>query len=218
MTNHWVDIKNADLILIMGGNAAEAHPVSMQHVLAGKEINRANVIVFDPRMTRTAAHATEYVRIRSGTDIAVIWGMMWHIFRNGWEDKEFISQRVYGLDDVRKEVEKYDPKTVEDITGVPEAQLKRAAETFAICMSERMPSCMRAPPPEALMMISGSFSTVARSVSRARRSPTTLPMLPMMNDESVTPTATRRARIMPVPVRAASERPVRFCSATSRSA
>ena len=68
------------------------------------------------------------------------------------------------------------------------------------------------------MMISGSFSTVARSVSRARRSPTTLPMLPMMNDESVTPTATRRARIMPVPVRAASERPVRFCSAMSRSA
>ena len=68
------------------------------------------------------------------------------------------------------------------------------------------------------MMISGSFCGVARSMSRVRRSPTTLPMLPMMNDESVTPQATRRARIMPVPVSAASERPVRFCSATSRSA
>ena len=68
------------------------------------------------------------------------------------------------------------------------------------------------------MMISGSLSAVARSVSRVSRSPTTLPMLPMMNDESVTPTATRRARIIPVPVRAASERPVRFCSATIRSA
>ncbi|MDP3319304.1 MAG: formate dehydrogenase subunit alpha, partial [Bosea sp. (in: a-proteobacteria)] len=87
--------------------------------------------VFDPRLTRTAAHATDYIRIRSGTDIAVIWGMMWHIFKNGWEDKEFLAARVHGMDDVRKEVEKYDPKTVEDITGVPEAQMKRAAETFA---------------------------------------------------------------------------------------
>jgi formate dehydrogenase major subunit len=46
--------------------------VSLQHVLEGKEMQRANMIVIDPRMTRTAAHATEYVRIRSGTDIPVI--------------------------------------------------------------------------------------------------------------------------------------------------
>jgi formate dehydrogenase major subunit len=131
MTNSYNDIRNSKTILVMGSNAAEAHPVSMQHVLSGKEINRANVIVFDPRLTRTAAHATDYIRIRSGTDIAVIWGMMWHIFKNGWEDKEFLAARVHGMDDVRKEVEKYDPKTVEDITGVPEAQMKRAAETFA---------------------------------------------------------------------------------------
>ncbi|HEV2554002.1 MAG TPA: formate dehydrogenase subunit alpha [Bosea sp. (in: a-proteobacteria)] len=131
MTNSYNDIRNSKTILFMGSNAAEAHPVSMQHILVGKEQNRANVIVFDPRLTRTAAHATDYIRIRSGTDIAVIWGMMWHIFKNGWEDKEFLAARVHGMDDVRKEVEKYDPKTVEDITGVPEAQLKRAAETFA---------------------------------------------------------------------------------------
>lgn len=131
MTNSYNDIRNSKTIMFMGSNAAEAHPVSMQHILSGKEQNRANVIVFDPRLTRTAAHATDYIRIRSGTDIAVIWGMMWHIFKNGWEDKDFLAARVYGMDDVRKEVEKYDPKTVEDITGVPEAQLKRAAETFA---------------------------------------------------------------------------------------
>ncbi|HEV7260088.1 MAG TPA: formate dehydrogenase subunit alpha [Bosea sp. (in: a-proteobacteria)] len=131
MTNSYNDIRNSKTIMFMGSNAAEAHPVSMQHILSGKELNRANVIVFDPRLTRTAAHATDYIRIRSGTDIAVIWGMMWHIFKNGWEDKEFLAARVHGMDDVRKEVEKYDPKTVEDITGVPEAQMKRAAETFA---------------------------------------------------------------------------------------
>ena len=131
MTNSYNDIRNAKTMIIMGGNPAEAHPVSLQHVLEGKELNRANIIVIDPRLTRTAAHATEYVRIRSGTDIPVIWGMLWHIFKNGWEDKEFIQQRVYGMDDIRKEVEKWTPDEVERVTGVPGAQLKRVAEMFA---------------------------------------------------------------------------------------
>ncbi len=130
-TNSYNDIRNAKSVIFMGSNAAEAHPVSLQHILAGKEQNRANVFVFDPRFTRTAAHATEYVRFRGGADIAVIWGLMWHIFENGWEDKEFIAQRVHGMDKIRAEVKKYDPKTVEDITGVPGEQLKRVAETFA---------------------------------------------------------------------------------------
>ena len=130
-TNSYNDIRNAKTAIIMGGNPAEAHPVSLQHVLSGKELNRANLIVIDPRMTRTAAHATEYVRIRSGTDIPVLWGMLWHIFENKWEDARFIEQRVYGMDEIRAEVAKYDPKTVEDITGVPGEQLKRVAEMFA---------------------------------------------------------------------------------------
>ena len=94
MTNSYNDIRNAKTILVMGGNPAEAHPVSLQHILEGKELNRANMIVIDPRMTRTAAHATEYVRVRPGTHIATIYGMLWHIFQNGWEDKEFLRQRV----------------------------------------------------------------------------------------------------------------------------
>src|SRR6186713_39290 len=131
MTNSFNDIRNAKTQIIMGGNPAEAHPVSLQHILEGKELNRANMIVIDPRMTRTAAHATEYVRIRPGTDIPVIWGMLWHIFQNGWEDKEFIRQRVYGMDDIRKEVAKWPPDEVERVTGLPEAQVKRVAEIFA---------------------------------------------------------------------------------------
>jgi formate dehydrogenase major subunit len=131
MTNSYNDIRNSKTIMFMGSNAAEAHPVSLQHILEGKELNRANFIVIDPRLTRTAAHATDYVRIRPGTDIAALWGMLWHIFQNGWEDKEFIRSRVYGMDEVRKEVAKYDPKTVEDITGIPGEQLRHVAETFA---------------------------------------------------------------------------------------
>jgi formate dehydrogenase major subunit len=131
MTNSYNDIRNSKTLIIWGGNPAEAHPVSLQHLLEGKELNRANFIVVDPRLTRTAAHATEYVRLRPGTDIPVLWGMLWHIFENGWEDKEFIRQRVYGMDDVRKEVAKWTPEEVERVSGVPGAQLKRVAEMFA---------------------------------------------------------------------------------------
>ena len=143
-TNSYNDIRNAKTAIIMGGNPAEAHPVSLQHVITGKEINRANLIVIDPRMTRTAAHATEYVRIRSGTDIPVIWGMLWHIFENGWEDKRFIEQRVYGMEKVRAEVKKWDPKTVEDVTGVPGEQMKRIAEMFAKQRPSTLIWCMGA--------------------------------------------------------------------------
>ncbi|MFZ0239455.1 MAG: formate dehydrogenase subunit alpha [Xanthobacteraceae bacterium] len=131
MTNSYNDIRNAKTIMIMGGNPAEAHPVSLQHILEGKELNRANMIVIDPRFTRTAAHATEYVRVRPGVHIPTIYGMLWHIFRNGWEDKDFIARRVYGMDEIRKEVEKWPPDEVERVTGLPEAQVKRIAEIFA---------------------------------------------------------------------------------------
>jgi formate dehydrogenase major subunit len=128
MTNSYNDIRNSKTLVIMGGNPAEAHPVSLQHLLAGKELNRANFVVIDPRLTRTAAHATEYVRVRGGTHIATIYGILWHVFENGWEDKEFIAQRVYGMDDVRKEAAKWNPQETENVTGVPGAQLRRVAE------------------------------------------------------------------------------------------
>ncbi|MCF6111475.1 formate dehydrogenase subunit alpha [Mesorhizobium muleiense] len=142
MTNSFNDIRNSKTMIIMGGNPAEAHPISLQHLLEGKELNHANFVVIDPRFTRTAAHATEYVRLRSGTDIAVLWGMLWHIFQNGWEDKEFIAQRVYGMDEVRKEVEKYPPDEVERISGVPGEQLKRVAELFATQKPATLIWCM----------------------------------------------------------------------------
>ena len=74
MTNSYTDIRNSKTLFFLGGNPAEAHPVSLQHLLEGKEVNRANFIVADPRLTRTAAHATEYVRLRPGTDIPLLVG------------------------------------------------------------------------------------------------------------------------------------------------
>ncbi|MFN7903139.1 MAG: molybdopterin-dependent oxidoreductase, partial [bacterium] len=143
-TNSYNDIRNSKTMIIMGGNPAEAHPVSLQHVLAGKEQNRANLIVIDPRFTRTAAHANEYVRIRPGTDIPIIWGMLHHIFANGWEDKEFIRQRVHGMDEIRAECAKWTPAEVERVAGVPGAQLKKVAEMFATQKPATLIWCMGA--------------------------------------------------------------------------
>jgi formate dehydrogenase major subunit len=142
MTNSYTDIRNAKTQVVMGGNPAEAHPVSLQHLLEGKELKKANFVVIDPRLTRTAAHATEYVRIRPGTDIPVLYGMMWHILKNGWEDKEFIKQRVYGFDDARKEMEKWNPEEVERVSGVPGAQLERVAKMFATEKPSTLIWCM----------------------------------------------------------------------------
>ena len=131
MTNSYNDIHNSKSILIIGGNPTEAHPVSMQHVFLATERNNAPLIVIDPRFTRTAAHADLYMRIRPGTDVPVIWGMLWHILENGWEDREFIRQRVYGMDDIRAEVAKWTPDEVERVSGVPEETIKRAAKLMA---------------------------------------------------------------------------------------
>ncbi len=131
MTNSYNDIHNSKAIFLIGGNPAEAHPVSLLHMLKAKEQNNAPLIVCDPRFTRTAAHADEYVRFRPGTDVALVWGILWHIFENGWEDQEFIRTRVWGMDQIKDEVARWTPDEVERVTGTPGSQLERVARTLA---------------------------------------------------------------------------------------
>jgi formate dehydrogenase major subunit len=88
-------------------------------------------MVVDPRYTRTAAKSDQYVRIRSGSDIAVIWGILYHVFNNGWEDKKYIEDRVYGMDKVRAEVMTWTPDKVQEACGASEAELYKVAETMA---------------------------------------------------------------------------------------
>ncbi|APX90495.1 formate dehydrogenase [Brevirhabdus pacifica] len=131
MTNSYNDIHNSKAIFVIGGNPAEAHPVSLLHLLKAKEQNNAPLIVCDPRFTRTAAHADEYVRFRPGSDVALVWGILWHIFENSWEDKDFIRTRVWGMDEIRAEVARWTPEEVERVTGTPGSQLRRVAMTLA---------------------------------------------------------------------------------------
>lgn len=89
MTNHWVDIKNADLIVVMGGNAAEAHPVGFRWALEAKTRNKAKILVIDPRFTRTASVADYYAPIRTGTDIAFLSGVIRYLLEKGAYNKEY---------------------------------------------------------------------------------------------------------------------------------
>jgi formate dehydrogenase major subunit len=131
MTNSYNDMQNSKAAMYIGSNAAEAHPVSMLHMLHAKETG-TKMIVVDPRFTRTAAKADEYVRIRSGSDIPFVFGLMYHVFKNGWEDKQYIHDRVYGMDKVRDEVlAKWTPDKVQEACGVDEATCLKVARILA---------------------------------------------------------------------------------------
>jgi formate dehydrogenase major subunit len=90
MTNGWVDIKNADMVLIMGGNPAENHPCGFKWVLEAKRNRNAKVIVVDPRFTRTASTADLFVQIRPGTDIAFLGGVINYVIANERVAKEYL--------------------------------------------------------------------------------------------------------------------------------
>jgi formate dehydrogenase major subunit len=131
MTNSYNDLMNAKAMFFIGSNAAEAHPVSMLHALHAKETG-AKMIVADPRFTRTAAKADQFIRFRSGSDVPLLFGMLYHIFKNGWEDQKYLNDRVFGMEKVREDVMKnWTPDKVQEACGVPEAEVYAAAETMA---------------------------------------------------------------------------------------
>ncbi|AFU19193.1 formate dehydrogenase-N subunit alpha [Actinobacillus suis] len=91
MTNHWVDIKNADVVVVMGGNAAEAHPVGFRWAIEAKKQNGAKLMVVDPRFNRTASVADFYTPIRSGTDIAMLLGVIRYLLANDKIQHEYVK-------------------------------------------------------------------------------------------------------------------------------
>ncbi len=114
MTNHWNDIKNSDCVLIMGSNAAENHPISFKWVTKAVEENGAKLIVVDPRVSRSAAKAHLYARIRTGTDIAFLGGMI-----------------KWVLDDIEANPSKYNMLYLTEYTDMPfliDPAFKTAAE------------------------------------------------------------------------------------------
>jgi formate dehydrogenase major subunit len=98
MTNSWTDIKNTDLVIVMGGNAAEAHPCGFKWVTEAKANRGAKLIVVDPRFTRTASVADFYAPIRQGTDIAFLMGVINYCIQNDkvqWEYTKAYTNAPY---------------------------------------------------------------------------------------------------------------------------
>ena len=117
MTNHWIDIKNSDCVLIMGSNAAENHPISFKWVEKARD-NGATLIHVDPRFTRTSAKADIFSRIRSGADIAYLGGMIKYILDNKlyfdeyvreYTNASFVVNKKFGIKD--GVFAGFDPKT-----------------------------------------------------------------------------------------------------------
>jgi formate dehydrogenase-N alpha subunit len=97
MTNDWTDIKNSDCILVPGANPAENHPASMSWVNEARDKNGAKLIVVDPRFTRTAATADLYVRLRSGTDIVFLGGLINYTIQNKLYNEEYVKYYTNAL-------------------------------------------------------------------------------------------------------------------------
>ncbi len=120
------DIPGADAILLIGGNPAETMPPIMQYFERQSE-NGGALIVADPRRTATAEQATLHLQLTPGTDLALANGLLHIAAADGLLDHEFISSRTTGWDQVRRVIASFWPDRVERITGVPTAQLVKAA-------------------------------------------------------------------------------------------
>ena len=131
MTNSLGDIQNSKAIIIFGANPAVNHPVGFQHFLKAKERNNAKIIVIDPRFTKTAAKADLYAQIRPGTDIPFMYGMLNIIFENGWHDKNFINDRVFGMDEIMAEAKNWPLERVADVTGVKADLILQITKLYA---------------------------------------------------------------------------------------
>ena len=132
MTNSILDLEKASCIFVIGSNTFEQHPlIGRRLVIARKK--GAKIIYADPRRTPTAKQSDLCLSMYSGTDVALLNGLMHHIIENGWQDQEFIERRTKGFDSLKKTVmsDDYNLENVSNIAGIPESDLITAAEWIA---------------------------------------------------------------------------------------
>jgi formate dehydrogenase alpha subunit len=130
MTNSIAEMENSDCILIIGSNTTETHPVISTFIKRAARFNGKNIIVIEPRRIDMVKHAALWLRQRPGTDIAVINGLMHVIINENLHDQVYIAERTEGFDALKETVAKYTPEYVEQISGVPAEDLRRAARLY----------------------------------------------------------------------------------------
>jgi formate dehydrogenase alpha subunit len=130
MTNDIKGTGEADVIMIIGSNTTEAHPVIGYAIKRAVRHGKSKLIVIDPKKIPLADISDIYVAQRCGSDVAVLNGIMHVIIKNGWQDQKFIDDRCEGFEDLKKSVEKYTPEYVEKISGVPADKITEIAKLF----------------------------------------------------------------------------------------
>jgi len=130
MTNPVSDLACSECIFVIGSNFAENHPAVSRRVLRAKE-KGAVVIVADPRITPTGWLADLALRLEPGTDVALLNGMMRVIISEGLFDRRFVRERTRGFSELEESLQRYDPETVSGITGIPSADIIKAARAYA---------------------------------------------------------------------------------------
>jgi formate dehydrogenase alpha subunit len=130
MTNSIEEIEGADCILIIGSNTSIAHPLIATRVYRAKT-RGARIIVADPRKIPIVLQSDLHLRQNLGTDVALINGLMHIILKNVWQDQVFIDERTEKFEELKKVIENYPPQKVSEITGIPMADLEKAAEYYA---------------------------------------------------------------------------------------
>ncbi|MFC4246993.1 formate dehydrogenase subunit alpha [Natribaculum luteum] len=136
MTQPINDYRNFDLNIIIGQNPAEAHPVAMQHILEGQR-RGGTIVNVDPRYTKTSAHADYFYRMRPGTDVALIMGLLRYLRDEGelaldpdGDDTggNMLTDRVMGWPDVEAELDQYDLDTVAEITWIDREDIEELGD------------------------------------------------------------------------------------------
>ena len=129
-TNGYDSIEEADFIFCIGSNNMEAHPLFGRKIIRAIK-NGAKLVVADPRYTPTAKLAHEYMQFKTGTDVALMNGMIKIIIENDLQDDEFIANRTKGYEEMKEVALKYDLERVADITEADPEQIKRVAIEYA---------------------------------------------------------------------------------------
>lgn len=129
-TGTMADVESADLVMTMGSNTAEAHPVFAGRIKRAQKLRGLKLLVVDPRRHEMADRADLYVSPRPGTDLVLLNAVAKYLIDQGWEDREFIERRTTGFDAFRAALDGYPLDRAEEVTGVPRAEIIRMAERF----------------------------------------------------------------------------------------
>lgn len=134
MSNSIGDIENSRCLLVFGYNCADSHPIVARRVIKAKD-KGAKIIVCDPRKIETARIADQHLQMRNGSNMALVNAFAHVLLEEELYDKEYVARYATGLDEMREVVKDYAPEAVEELTGIPAAQVRQAMRTYAAAPS-----------------------------------------------------------------------------------